>query len=141
MFPSSFMKPTQSVFITFLLSIAWFGCQPDTHPGEALARQYCGSCHAFPEPFLLPKKSWELQVLPAMGKLMGLQFFNGVPYQDVYDEVKGTLPVSDWQRIVDYYRSVAPEAMPSQKRAPVKEKTDQFEVLTPAMETQPATVF
>ena len=39
---------------------------------EALARQYCVTCHLFPEPSLLDKKTWISQVMPRMAIRMGL---------------------------------------------------------------------
>ena len=40
--------------------------------GEALARVYCGSCHTFPTPDLLDKKTWREQTLPRMSIRLGL---------------------------------------------------------------------
>ena len=38
--------------------------------GEQLAKTHCASCHAFPEPDLLDKKTWANEVLPKMAELM-----------------------------------------------------------------------
>src|SRR3954462_3588527 len=40
--------------------------------GETLARIYCASCHLFPEPDLLDKKTWNEQALPRMSIRLGL---------------------------------------------------------------------
>jgi cytochrome c5 len=32
--------------------------RPDPVKGEALARQFCTSCHAFPPPEILPRGKW-----------------------------------------------------------------------------------
>ena len=39
---------------------------------ERLARQYCGSCHLFPEADLLYKVTWSKNILPQMAFRMGL---------------------------------------------------------------------
>src|SRR5215475_15632869 len=40
--------------------------------GEKLARQVCATCHLFPEPQVLDKKTWQEQVLPCMETLLGV---------------------------------------------------------------------
>ena len=40
--------------------------------GERLAARHCQACHAYPEPGLLGKRSWEGGVLPVMARFMGL---------------------------------------------------------------------
>jgi Dihaem cytochrome c len=42
-----------------------------TDEGEELAKVHCASCHAYPEPALLPVDMWE-KVLPDMGHFMGI---------------------------------------------------------------------
>src|SRR5712664_4099157 len=44
--------------------------------GEQLARQYCQSCHLFPEPDLLDKATWEKGALPWMSKWLGISKMN-----------------------------------------------------------------
>ena len=44
--------------------------------GEQLARQYCQSCHLFPEPDLLDKATWEKGALPFMSKWVGISKMN-----------------------------------------------------------------
>jgi len=84
--------------------------------GEALARVYCGSCHTFPAPDLLDKRTWREQTLPRMSIRMGL-----APNMiDTHPEAallraSGAFPTSpiistaDWDAIVDYYVQSAPE--------------------------------
>ena len=60
---------TTVVFALLLLT----ACQPDTSKAdEALAKAKCGSCHQYPGPSLLDKKTWESSVLPEMALMMGL---------------------------------------------------------------------
>src|SRR6266576_3848075 len=40
--------------------------------GEQLARQYCQSCHLFPEADLLDKATWGKGALPWMSKWLGI---------------------------------------------------------------------
>jgi hypothetical protein len=40
--------------------------------GETLAKKYCQSCHAFPQPSLLSVEAWEKGVLPNMGPRLGI---------------------------------------------------------------------
>jgi hypothetical protein len=78
---------------------------------------YCAACHAFPEPQLLPKKTWQAGVLPQMAPRLG------VGSQSLFDEANRnphmvvlTEPVSreDWEKIVGYYLERAPDTLPSQ---------------------------
>lgn len=40
--------------------------------GEQLAQAYCRTCHAFPEPALLDKATWQHGVLPQMALHLGI---------------------------------------------------------------------
>jgi len=60
-----------------LACLGWFALGQTAEPvdlarAEALARQYCITCHLFPEPDLLDKKTWTSQVMPRMAIRMGL---------------------------------------------------------------------
>src|SRR5438270_9001707 len=85
--------------------------------GERLARTYCTACHAFPDPQLLDKKTWQEGVLPQMALRVGA----GTP--SLYDVTSRnpymavlTKPVSaqEWEKIVGYYRERAPDSLPYQ---------------------------
>lgn len=89
--------------------------------GEKLARQYCGSCHLFPSPFLLDKKTWKESVLPNMGRRLGIKKAGRDPFDqmtpeeaarvqklNIYPEA-AQLSKEDWQLIVDFYVRSAPE--------------------------------
>lgn len=84
--------------------------------GEQLARRYCISCHTFPEPDLLDKKTWEEQALPSMGPHLGIFESDGETYpldgteglpENFYPETAVIEP-EEWQTILDYYISQAP---------------------------------
>jgi hypothetical protein len=51
--------------------------------GEDLARQYCTSCHVFPDPKLLDKKTWKESVLPNMGWRLGVTQDGKHPLEDM----------------------------------------------------------
>lgn len=72
----------------------------------------CGSCHLFPEPNLLDKKTWTSSVLPAMKSLV----LNSEEPEGFFEKIfsKNTLPKSEleYQQIVEYYSHEAPEMLP-----------------------------
>jgi FG-GAP-like repeat len=85
--------------------------------GEQLARGYCASCHAFPEPSLLDKKTWTENVLPLMGQFMNVDIYyqpynNSGPAGDVnLSRVAPAqqFPYAKWKNIVAWYDKNAPE--------------------------------
>src|SRR6266404_723012 len=83
------------------------------HGGEQLAHFYCAACHAFPEPYLLDKKTWLEGVLPQMAPRLG------VPMHSLSDEMSmdpkmsvltSSISEPDWESIVSYYCTHAPNA-------------------------------
>ncbi|PQA59468.1 FG-GAP repeat domain-containing protein [Siphonobacter curvatus] len=91
--------------------------------GEQLAHRYCQGCHLFPDPSLLDKQTWEKGVLPYMGRRLGIRSSAIDPYRGLFAEEKqkvmaaGLYPrkpllsKADWQKIVSYYRTQAPEKL------------------------------
>lgn len=110
--------------------------------GERLARVYCASCHAFPEPGLLDRPSWAV-VLPDMGGRLGVYTTVArdslvrrldAAYVDpalVYPETPA-LSVEDWEAIVAYFMREAPEVLEVPPRDPP------VAVGLPGFEVQPA---
>ena len=93
--------------------------------GKKLAVVYCGNCHLLPDPGQLDKKSWEKGVLPAMGPRMGIFRYMGQDYPSSrYDRYvsrsfypsKSILQPGEWQNIIDYYVSTAPDSLGGQNR-------------------------
>jgi hypothetical protein len=108
----------------------------DVVKGQALAAQYCKSCHQLPDPALLDKTTWRNQVLPAMGLYLGVKYHtpdsilnilsgdsNYLPQQAVIDSVQ-------WQQIVNYYISKAPGRLPVADRIEPIESLPGFSVIT-----------
>ncbi|TLV00288.1 FG-GAP repeat domain-containing protein [Dyadobacter luticola] len=115
--------------------------QPTLHitapDGRQLAMQYCQRCHLFPEPDLLDKTTWQNNVLPNMGRRLGIPVANAdqliepepadqeiIKQLKIYPE-KPLIPEADWQKIVDYYVGTAPaEPLPQKPyTAPIEELT------------------
>lgn len=78
---------------------------PVVAEGQRLAKQHCSTCHLAVLPDLLDKETWEKGVLPAMASKLGLESYEGGLY---YAGPKATLTYADWQKIVIYYRTMAP---------------------------------
>jgi hypothetical protein len=90
---------------------------PHESEGEKLARTHCGACHAFPEPQLLAKKTWQAGVLPQMAPRLGVgtpsSFSEALrnPHRVV---LTTAVPEKDWEKIVGYYLQHAPDTLPYQ---------------------------
>ena len=117
-----------NIFIFFLLAGLFTALvsgisihRHEPNKGEKLAKQYCGSCHMFPSPFLLDKKTWKESVLPNMGWRLGMRKAGKDPFDQMKPEEailvqqlniypdSAQLSKEDWQLIVDYYVRNAPE--------------------------------
>jgi len=138
-------KIAAALVIAMLALAAWllarqFGAQKNVpEHGEALSKQYCASCHLYPEPKLLDKKTWRDGVLPNMAMRLGIRMpgqdpFEGMDTTDarlvhnlnVYPE-QPLIPQADWEQIVNYYTSKAPdEPLPQQAVPPIQSGLQQF---------------
>ena len=111
--------------------------------GEKLATLYCQSCHMLPDPSLLDAKTWEKGVLPLMGPRLGI-YSHGTeryasdagPYsvmgKGFYPE-KPLVTDEQWQNIIDYYTSIAPDSLQGQKReTPLRPDSTLFRVEVPS---------
>jgi hypothetical protein len=93
-------------------------CSSPEEKSEALAKKYCSSCHAFPEPALLAKSTWEKEVMPQMAFRMGIdKEMLWELHQEELDEVGKIIPqrpmVSEeqWHAIKAFYQQNAPESL------------------------------
>jgi hypothetical protein len=119
--------------------------------GEQLARTYCGSCHALPDPSQLDSRSWEKGVLPAMGPRLGIFNNKFQPYPNSRRDTnlsrnfypsEPLLSVEDWQHIMDYYTATSPDTLAHQfRQRPIALKgLSLFDVGTPMLRyNDPAT--
>jgi hypothetical protein len=100
---------------------------PSGKDGAELAQIYCGSCHTYTAPDLMPRQVWMNKVLPNMATRMGLPM--GFPYQNLSPEdmqavirarvIPETpmLHMEDMQKIVKFYADNAPASPAPQQRA------------------------
>ena len=104
-----------AILIAFLILIS---CETQPEKEERLAKQYCGSCHAFPNANLLDKKTWEKGVLPQMEFRMGHDYhlISSISKADQPEALK-VIPDSpmlsdkEWESIRNYYLTNAPDSL------------------------------
>jgi FG-GAP-like repeat len=105
-----------ALFIVLISGIV-VSCNHSESQGEKLAKTHCASCHVFPDPSLLDKKSWTEGVLPQMAELMNVDAYYN-PYttsgpdgdQNVTRVRPDNLfPNEKFQKIYQYYLTTAPE--------------------------------
>ncbi|MCF0057406.1 FG-GAP-like repeat-containing protein [Dyadobacter sp. CY356] len=111
----------------FLISILLAGCERNVGDNtlaqsKALAKLRCGSCHMFPEPSLLDKKTWREGIMPAMAEHFGIEVLQGNFY---LPQKNSTLSIRDWQSIIRYYETLAPDSL---EPAQALEKTNDWAV-------------
>lgn len=108
--------------------------------GAKLAARYCTSCHAFVPPEKLIKSSWKEDVLPAMGNRLGI-YKNNKQRETLIEPGEGgqiveaanifpstqAVSTEDWERIVDYFISRAPDAIPTFRTEPISIGLPHFE--------------
>ena len=125
---------TTRLFLSWLtFGLLFFACQTsDPTAGmadaelsdEQLAQRYCASCHLFPEAGLLDRNTWLSSVLPAMSWRLGIRDTTHRPLMgrnmneqflirqaNVFPD-STLLSEASWQRIVNYYDSLAPARLP-----------------------------
>jgi hypothetical protein len=110
--------------------------------GKVLASQYCQSCHMLPDPKWVDAKTWETGVMPAMGPKLGIFYFKEKQYNsNRYDfslpqnfyPAKPMLSDEQWQKIMDYYVSMAAEKNETKqvRKYPIKNDLELFTPLIP----------
>lgn len=118
-----------------LIAAAFFqSCESPERKQERIARTHCGSCHAFPDPSLLDKKTWEHSVLPKMAFRLGVDYSQ---LAEVTEEdqpyVMQVLPSSamvtseEWESIKQYYVNLAPDSL-RRPHVPRENMLSQFDV-------------
>lgn len=108
-------------FVVMIFTGLAFTPISNSSTGEELAKTYCATCHLFPKPSLLDKKTWKEAVLPNMGWRLGIRKPGDDPYAKIEKDEAGVvkalhvfpekalLPQADWQKIVEYYMQSAPD--------------------------------
>jgi hypothetical protein len=109
-----------------LVIIPQIGNRDSGKTGEELAHTYCASCHLFPEPALLDKKTWTTGVLPEMGLRIGIgdrhtvlnrmsfQLFDKLCNLGIYPAQASITP-REWKRITEFYTKNAPDSLTAPK--------------------------
>lgn len=124
-----------------------------TEDGQKLAKTYCVSCHSFPEPELLDKKSWEQYMLPRMGVFLGViehdSLRNILVANDVERQIadaSGIFPkqqvVTDeeWQKIKAFYLQNAPDQLPAPAKKEISKGLASFTTEIPVYKLSPPSV-
>ncbi|WP_162051762.1 FG-GAP repeat domain-containing protein [Pontibacter pamirensis] len=111
--------------------------------GEQLAQAYCRTCHAFPEPELLDKATWQHGVLPQMALRLGINKTGNNIYMDkTLEEITALLQAGifpdipliaerDFDKIEAYYLLNAPEQLPLPASPDLQPELGGFSVVTP----------
>ncbi len=127
------MKRIFCLPIIFFSGVVWF-CNCNSNDankiartniveGDRLSKIYCGNCHQYPGPELLDKATWANYVLPKMGELNGFRYLGFEHY--VENGMPEVMKLNEWNKIVQYYSSEAPESVKGEKLA-VKKLLKQF---------------
>lgn len=163
----SALKKRSWVFL-LLFGIAILGCQSESDSeeqsstqatqeadvalsGEELARTYCQRCHAFPEPELLNRKTWEQVVLPRMGHRLGIYeggerpdslFESGIGGKLVREAKiypkEAVLSRAKWEKMVEYFLDEAPDELPAPPdHAEIATGLEQFRLQRSPFRTDP----
>ena len=107
--------------------------------GEELSKVVCCSCHLYPEPRMLDKVTWAMEILPAMAMRLG---FHNEPYDQLGFEQRvldaqiipkqPIIGIGDWRSICTYYLGTAPlEAYQPGERETITVGLKQFEEIEP----------
>jgi hypothetical protein len=119
-----------SLFICFLVAACTIvekkdetNLKAESDTGETLAKKYCASCHLFPDPGLLDKKTWRDHTLPAMAYRFGIYGDRSrdsllekgvarriVEQANVFPAVQ-TISEKEWELIKQYYNANAPDQL------------------------------
>jgi hypothetical protein len=112
----------------------------DLQASRETARLYCQSCHLFPEPHLLDKRSWVQGALPQMAPWVGVGRLNLDKLPDgeilrranIFPEAP-LMTHEEWKQIVRYYQESAPaKPLPQKNPISISRDLDLFEVIRPA---------
>ncbi len=84
--------------------------------GRQLAKKHCQTCHEPVSPSSLDRETWVNGVLPAMAPKFGIQvLWENEYYKPVGSAQRSssdsTLTLSEWRKIVAYFRSEAPDTL------------------------------
>ncbi|MDX2071841.1 MAG: FG-GAP-like repeat-containing protein [Haliscomenobacter sp.] len=118
--------------------------------GEALAKVRCATCHAYPDPALLPQGTWEAYILPRMGYMLGI-YPDDTTRNDLIEKglaeekvlaagvfpEKAQISLEDWEAIQAFYLAKAPEDFPPYEIAAIEPDQKQFTLKIPDYRLSP----
>ena len=118
--------------------------------GRQLARTICASCHLFPEPELLDRVTWAMEVLPDMAHWIGMRLHDEDPYLALgLDErvrearvipEQPPITLKQWRAICFYYLHEATDsAIPQPERSPIATGLNRFKLELPEQRGRPRT--
>ena len=110
------MRIILAIALFSVFSYEFPSCSKDVTEGEALAKQYCQSCHAFPEPGLLPQNVWKYSTLPYMAVMLGVskeidQLQKPLSDYSIMRPQSQLIADDDWEKIKEYYLTKAPKEL------------------------------
>lgn len=120
------MRIILAIALFSVFSYEFPSCSKDVTEGEALAKQYCQSCHAFPEPGLLPQNVWKYSTLPYMAVMLGVskeidQLQKPLSDYSIMRPQSQLIADDDWEKIKEYYLTKAPKELDIPAYAPLAE--------------------
>jgi hypothetical protein len=92
------------------------GFEPTTDSiadGKKLVQIHCTKCHSLVPVNALTKDVWTVHTLPAMARYFAISTYGTDYYKS--DNEQGGLSLVEWQRIVSYYRNMAPDTLQAAK--------------------------
>ncbi len=110
-------QPSRLVLVALACSTLTHCRKPYRSEGEQLAHTACASCHAFPDPQLLDKHTWQASVLPQMAQRLGAgeQSLSAAMSRSPYMTVlPGAVSAEQWAKIIGFYVEQAPDSLPRQ---------------------------
>ncbi|HET8737562.1 MAG TPA: FG-GAP-like repeat-containing protein [Pricia sp.] len=130
------------VFFLIFCFLIGTSCSDSEHKkGKALFDTHCANCHSAPDIQDLPKFLWKGKVLPEMGARMGVRDsaydpYEGYTFEEQYAMIQSgvytvtpAISKEDWQRLVDYVVSNAPDSLPHLDVPRTTKSITQFSVI------------
>lgn len=144
-----FMK--RLIFLLGVIFIIITSCNNNKHiEGEQLAREYCVSCHQYPEPDILNTESWEKYMLPRMGMFLGIIEHDSLRESIASSEAelknveasgmfpqKAVISQEEWTKIKAFYIANSPKVLPQPEHKEIKKGLSNFRALTPNYRLSP----
>ena len=136
-----------------MLAISFSYAPKAEDPGAELARQYCSSCHQFPNPDILNKRSWNF-LLTDMGFRLGIVDYSTIlstapealmhmtTRERILHEAAAIpsqplLSQEDWEAIRNYYQKAAPQHSKKPPKKPgLSKNLNQFDLIIPDFQPQ-----